>query len=668
MQLSFNKYLTALLISIFSLSFSVAQRPTGGSQSRGGAPEDQIGKTEGDFIRPDVRSWHLTNNFTFSDTVPVDTLSNGYQIYNQIFNKSIAQAWLGNMNSANQSMIFHEQQQHYGHLFYNPFLTYIPQPHELYFYDTKTPYVNVTYHFGGPKRRSEEAISATYTQNVNKRLNVGIQYQLNSSIGQYQGQKAENQNFKFWTSYNGNRYNAHAGLIYTDIDNQENGGINPLGEGRDFQELEPDEIPVQFQTAYNQITSYQFFYNHSLSIGNINVKGKDSTTTELPVSTVYHTIKFDQGKRLHKIDDLPNYYITDTPFYPNIYRDSLQTRDSTLYNNLSNTFQIKFNEEANSLLKFGLRAYIINDISFYKFPGQTSWNYDENGGGIPNYQTRDTTLVTSAIGGQIFKNLGNNFWWNAGAQLYFQGYRAGDSEITGSLNSRFRIRKDTAGFFAHGGIYFRQPELFENQYFSNHLQWSRDFNQVKSIKVQGGIRIPTRRLELSGGVNLITEHIYWQNNGLPGQTSSVLQVLNGRLKKHFILGRVHSINDVVVQYTSDDKYIPLPLLALYNSTYYENTLFKVLHFQLGFDIRYNTSYYAPMYMPATGMFVNQQLEKVGNYPFVDAFVNLQLKRARIYVKFDHLNQGFPNEPYYTTYLYPGNPRNLKFGVSWNFYD
>ncbi len=673
MDFNFNKYLFTLLISLTFVSTTLAQRTLSGPGDMNRGPGDgEMGENasgQNDFIPPDVRTWHLIDGFTFSDTIAVDTISNGYQIYNPIFRQSIAQAWLGNMGSAAQSMIFDEQQRHYGNLFYNSFLTYLPQPHKLNFYNTKTPYVNLTYHFGGPKSYSEEYISALYTQNINKRTNVGIQYQLSSSIGQYQHQKAENQNFKFWSSYNGERYNMHMAFIYALINNQENGGMGPEAIDTDWQNRTPTDIPMNFSSnTQHKIRNYQFFYNHSLSIGNIKVRQNDSTTVEQPVSTIFHTFKFDQGKRLYKLDDLQSFYQIDNPFYTHIYRDSLQTRDTTVYNNLSNTFQIKYNEEANPWLRFGMRAFITNDVTHYKFPGQTTWYYDEKGKGIPNYQTRDTTLVTTAIGGQIFKNLGDNFWWNAGLKLYIQGYRAGDSEITGSLTSQFRIRKDTAGFFAHGGIYLRQPELFENQYFSNHLQWSKDFNQVKSIRIQGGIRIPTRRLELSGGVNLVTEHIYWLDDGLPYQTSSVLQVLNARLKKHFILGRIHSVNDVVVQYTSDEKYIPVPLLSLYNSTYYQNTLFKVLHFQIGFDARYNTEYYAPMYMPATGQFVNQMNEKVGNYPFIDAFVNLQLKRARIYVKFDHVNQGYPDEPYYSTYHYPANPRNLKFGVSWNFYD
>ncbi|WP_439182715.1 putative porin [Carboxylicivirga taeanensis] len=674
MEFNFNKYLLTLIISISFASASLAQRTLNGPDQMGrgqqlGESANDESKAKSEYIPADVRTWHLRDDFTFSDTVAVDTISNGYQIYNPIFKRSIAQAWLGNMGSAHQSMIFSEQQRYYGNLFYNSFLTYLPQPEKLHFYNTKTPFVNLTYHFGGPKSYSEEYISALYTQNINKKTNVGIQYQLSSSIGQYQYQKAENQNFKFWSSYNGRRYNMHTAFIYALINNQENGGISLDATDINWPELDPREIPMNFDDkAKHKITNYQFFYNHSLSIGNINVRQNDSTTTQLPVSTIYHTFKFDQGEHEYNIADLPFFYQTENPFYPIYYRDSLQTRDNSTYSNLSNTFQIKFNEEANSLLRFGLRAYITNDVRQYKMPQATNKLLDDSGKEIPNYQTQDSTLITSAIGGQIFKNLGDNFWWNAGVKLYFQGYRAGDSEITGSLNSQFRIRKDTAGFFANGGIYLRQPELFENQYFSNHLQWSNDFNQVKSIRIQGGIRIPTRRFELSGGANLITEHIYWKADGMPYQTSTVLQVLNARLKKHFIFGRVHFVNDVVVQYTSDEEYIPVPLVSLYNSTYYQNTLFKVLHFQIGFDARYNTEYYAPKYMPASGQFVNQTEQKVGNYPFIDAFVNLQLKRARIYVKLDHVNQGYPAEPYYSTYQYPGNPRNLKFGVSWNFYD
>ncbi|MCU4177412.1 putative porin [Carboxylicivirga sp. N1Y90] len=673
-NLALAKFSLLIVFLVFG-SDILAQRtlqgpPTGAGNDRQQGEDPGSEEEQGVFIKPDVRVWHLTDDYTYSDSTDVDTLSAGYQIFNPIYKRSIANNYLGNMGSAYQSMIFSDREYRYGHLFENGFMAYIPEPYELFFVNTKTPYVNLTYHFGGPKRRSEETISVMFTQNVNRRWNVGAQYFLSSSIGMFQAQQAENQNFKFISSYNGETYNLHTAFIFSKVDNYENGGINRDEEELNFTQVSPEVVPMFFNTAENEINIYKLFLNQSLSIGKIDVKSNDSITNQLPVSTVYHTLELEHNTREHRIANLESYYVEgfDKAFYPNIYADSLQTRDSVSISTMSNTFQIKFNEEANSLLKFGLRAFIKNDITRYKYPKQPV-EYDKvNSDYIPHYLQNDSTLVTTAIGAQIFKNLGKNFWWDAGAKLYIQGYRAGDSELTGSINSSFRLAKDTAGFFANGGIYLTTPELFESTYFSNHLKWDNAFRQKKIVRFNGGVRVPTKHLELSAGGQFINDHIYWQFNGLPEQTSDVLQVYHAALKKQFKFGGFRSHNNLVFQHSSDQDIIPLPMLAYYNSTYYQNTLFKVLYFQIGFDFRYNSKYYAPFYMPATSQFVNQKVDEVGEYPWVDVFINLQLKRARIYVKFDHVNQGYPDKPYYTTFNYPGNPRSLKFGVSWNFYD
>ncbi len=397
---------------------------------------------------------------------------------------------------------------------------------------------------------------------------------------------------------------------------------------------------------------------------------EDSEPISLPISTVYYTLKYEQVKREYSIDNLSQYMppIVNDPYYNNIYIDSLQTRDSVKYHELINTFQIKFNEEANSLFKFGARIFISNAIRLYQMPAAPYYDPDDREY-TPQYRSSDTTLITSFIGGQIFKNLGENFWWNAGVKFYFQGYRIGDTELTGNINSSFKItKKDTAGVFAEGGLYVVSPELFQNKYFSNHTKWDNNFISEKTLRIRGGIRIPTRRLELSAELRSITDHIYWNNEALPAQNSGFIQIIELSLNKHFIWAKVHSLNKLVYQLTSSPEVLPLPDFAAYSSNYYENRLFKVLTFQIGFDLRYHTKYYTPTYMPATGQFHTQNIRKIGNYPFVDLFLNFQLKRARIFIKLDHANQGFTGKDYFHTTGYPANPRTLKFGISWNFYN
>ena len=677
-------------------------------------------------IKQEIKNWMLTDDFTLADSIEVDTVTAGVQIHNPIFHKSIANILTGNLGSPYQSQIMSDQKWRNQFIFYNSLPYYFPAPEDIVFYNTRTPYTNLLYQFGGPKRRAEEVVGVLFTQNVNKDFNIGLKYNLYSTTGFYNAQNIKNQDISLFASYSGQKYSIHTAVMINNSKQSENGGIindDYILNSGDYPFEQPENIPVNFTTAGNSIKNYRVFINQSLGLGSIKIKKKDKEVVKeeepvvfndsvniidgrrdslmndrrdslmngrrdslmanfthpipldeeppsLPISTVYYTLQYEHDKRDYSIDDLQHYLGPDVenPYYDNIYIDSLQTRDSVKYHELVNTFQLKFNEEANSLLKFGVRLFISNAIRLYRMPAAPYYDPDDREF-TPQYRNTDTTLVTSFFGGQIFKNLGRNFWWNAGVKFYFQGYRAGDTELTGKINSSFKVsKKDTAGVFAEGGFYVASPELFQNTYFSNHFQWDNDFRAQKTLQVRGGLRIPTRRLELSAEFRSITDHIYWNNKAMPDQESDFIQIIELSLSKHFIWARIHSLNKLVYQMTSMPEVIPLPDFAAYSSNYYENKLFKVLTFQIGFDLRYHTIYYTPTYMPATGQFHTQNIRKVGNYPFIDLFLNFQLKRARIFVKLDHANQGFTGSDYFHTTGYPANPRSLKFGVSWNFYN
>ncbi len=67
------------------------------------------------------------------------------------------------------------------------------------------------------------------------------------------------------------------------------------------------------------------------------------------------------------------------------------------------------------------------------------------------------------------------------AETLFQGYRTGDSEITGDMLTRFRVHKDTAQLFANGGIYLVTPEFLARRYYSNHLCGIIDLIRLKLL-------------------------------------------------------------------------------------------------------------------------------------------------------------------------------------------
>jgi hypothetical protein len=73
-------------------------------------------------------------------------------------------------------------------------------------------------------------------------------------------------------------------------------------------------------------------------------------------------------------------------------------------------------------------------------------------------------------------------------------------------------------------------------------------------------------------------------------------------------------------------------------------------------------------MPATGRFYNQDVTKTGDYPFINVFLNVKLKRTRIFVMFDHVNSGFMGYNYFMIPYYPQNTRMLRYGIAWTFYN
>jgi hypothetical protein len=90
--------------------------------------------------------------------------------------------------------------------------------------------------------------------------------------------------------------------------------------------------------------------------------------------------------------------------------------------------------------------------------------------------------------------------------------------------------------------------------------------------------------------------------------------------------------------------------------------------QIGFDTRYNTKYYADAYSPATGLFYLQNEKKYGNYPYIDIYANLRLKRTIVFFKMLNIGTNFLDGEYITTPNYPMPRSNFRFGLSWLFYD
>ena len=221
----------------------------------------------------------------------------------------------------------------------------------------------------------------------------------------------------------------------------------------------------------------------------------------------------------------------------------------------------------------------------------------------------------------------------------------------------------------HALLETQTPNHYYLQYQGNHNQWENSFDKIHAYNLRGHYTNKRLRTEVGVALNNTKNYIYFDTTAMPRQYDGDLMVFTAWAKQIFRLGHFYFDQKVYYQVTNKEKILPLPQVALHSHNYYQNRFFKqALGFQIGIDLFYNTSFYANAYDPAIMQFYNQEIEKTGNYPKMDVFVTLNIKRADLFVKYEHFNEFFGSRDYFSAYTYPINPAKVKFGIRWNFFD
>jgi hypothetical protein len=238
----------------------------------------------------------------------------------------------------------------------------------------------------------------------------------------------------------------------------------------------------------------------------------------------------------------------------------------------------------------------------------------------------------------------------------------------------------------------RKPTFFFRHYHSQTAWWdNNDLDREVRLKVDGTLRLKKFGTKLQVGFENVSNYTYFgmQNSLLEGKAAESLlptdyshavgvkqagsvQVFGATLAQDLNWKAIHWDNQVSFQTSSNQDALPLPKLNIYTNLYllFRIGIAKVLRVQIGADMRYFTSYYAPDYSPAIQQFAvqdtNYERMKIGNYPIIGAYANLHLKHCRIYVSAKHVNAGSGHS--FLVPHYPINPMTIHFGLSWNFFN
>ncbi|OFX17528.1 MAG: hypothetical protein A2033_00795 [Bacteroidetes bacterium GWA2_31_9] len=558
--------------------------------------------------------------------------------------------------------------------FYNDFFP-INQYHEDMFsienciyYNTKKQYSNINYNKGAKK---EGSISIFHTQNISSNFNFGIKYLVNASNGNYKRQTTKTGQFSFFSSYNGLRYNSYFNLVYNKFTISENGGI---ASDSIFEDniLKPAFINVKLNYAVNKFKNFGLFYSHEFKFGRkiitqiIDSTANDSTNIRSIKSinhkaSIEHTIEYNNYYKLYTDRQNGSFYNSSYQYFYDLENDSVaqilenkspyfinstNTYDSTYYNNIQNTFLLKLFD--NKIFKTGARIYFRNSL-------KKNYIYDY-----------DTAYSTNSIGINLFKLRNKKFKWSFGLEYYINGYNKSNFKVNTREQLNFNIN---SGLEFIASLKRLNPSFLENNYMSNHFRWDSTFLSKDETKYQIGFYNSKANIALGFKGYVFDNFIYFDEIGYPRQNTSTFNVYSLYFKKRLKFKNIVSIINVIYQKNDNEYVLRIPEIMAFNSNYYQFSLFKkVLKLQIGFDINYNSKYYVYSYVPATGVFNIQNEREIGNYPLINVFINFHLKRARFYIKLDHVNSRLMSSDYYYFLHYPAYGRTLKFGISWNFYD
>ncbi len=658
------RYFTFIVLFAFSVATQAQEleNPDASSGGSGGRLSRESYRKKQDSIKanaiePNVDLWLLKGDGSYKEKAFVDTSSMDTQVLYPIFRQSIHNTFTGNVGAAYENAIFSERQKLQDFLFLQPYEAYLNRPETHRFVDTRTPYTMLKYSTGGNNNRAENILNVLHTRNINKAWNVGLEYNLVSSDGQYQNQEQKDYNFTLFSSLDRERYKAYFILNHNRLDNNENGGVLDDSDISDTT-VQAQNVEVQLIDVTSKQHNYNYFLSHQYNIGNKrDVVVYGDTTDVYPIKLV-HTFHWDESER--KYTDTPD----ANPFYEHFYYSATGTNEKTAYRNLKNSLQLVLNEGYFKWFQYGLRAKLQNEqIRYTLLDLKADYPFGQN----PAYR-KDTYSNTYFEGGAFFSSSEKSNW-NASGKMYFEGYRAGDSELAANytqywgkekahrLKLLFEAKQET-------------PNILLQNYFSNHQRWHNDFDRESRLKAGISYHHQAWNLEVGAYWETIDNYVYFGQEATPVQASSPVSIATAFAKKVFRWRSVYFDQQVYVQNSSNENVLSLPQVSLYSNNYFQQDLFKkAIKLRLGADIRYYTEFYASAYMPSIGQFYQQREKKLGSYPKVDLYLVARVKRLRFFAKYEHLNRVLDNsQPIFSALHYPITPGILKYGVRWHFFD
>ena len=395
------------------------------------------------------------------------------------------------------------------------------------------------------------------------------------------------------------------------------------------------------------------------------------------MTSFIHTLDINSNERIYQAYGSPTDYYANTYFNKKNVGTTDSIYDQTRFMQMKNTVALALLEGFNKWAKAGLKIFATHELRTFKMDD------------IVKPDTIATMQKVSehnvSIGGQLLKSQGHTLHYDAQAELWMIGQDAGQLKVDFNTDLNFRLFGDTLTLAAHAHFHRLNPTYYQRHYHSKHLWWDNDdMNKETHTRIEGLFSYRKTKTSLRIAVEEIQNYTYlgmsyaYSNTARKYMTAGMNQatgninLLTAQLKQSFKLGVLNWENVLTYQNSSSQTLLPVPTLNVFTNLYLGFKIAKVLRVELGADATYFTEYEVPDFCPQLNQFAIQENDAsrvtLGNFPFIDVYANMHLKRARFFVMMTNATSSSFNRRAFLTPHYPTDGSVVRMGISWNFFN
>jgi hypothetical protein len=649
----------------------------GASQSIDSVRKRQENK--GDSVIYTSKFIKVTNEALLKDSTqvfPLDTGLVNFENYSPLLQPRSPRIYLGNTGLPQRALLFEPAKTVGFDAGLHALDVYMVRPEDVLYYRARVAYTNLSFYSGAfTNSTSEQIFKLLHTQNIKPNWNFTFLFNNSGSRGFYRRQNVGHLNagVATWYESKGKRYNLLANILFNNLKAPENG--SPVKDIFNSTIFNKAEEAVRLNNSYlnyrnNSLYIKQFYY-----IGRIDtlVSATKDVQKILPTQRVSHTFFYN----VQKYKFIQNEQDINRVF-PDYYFNTNLSQDSLAVVNIRNDFSYSFylRGKSVSFVKNEVKLDVGLTHDFFHYSQYVNDSVDVNNNtGLRNQVRRvqGSTYQNIKLNARFSYRFSDRVGLDGDFQQVVQGYNFGDYLYDAKLNLSGGQK---AGRIVLGAyLQNNEPPLIYKNWISNHYVYlntgigKQQINNVSFNYINDKLQLDLKaEYFLVNGYQYFTAQTPGGIDAAPAQLNSPLNLLKISVGKKVAFGKFHAEDYLVYQRSDYQSTIRTPEFYNYFNIYYTKLFFNVLNASIGVNARYNTAYTAPSYAVGIGQFYNGSDISFLTYPVITPYIKATLFRTNLFLMYDYANQGLQSTGYYTVNRYPMPDKQLKFGVSWTFYN